>query len=367
MMERAPGARTVINGREVDYFSGCGYFDLQGHAELIEAACAAVKRYGISSATSPLVYGNNPVLNQVITNATRFFDTEDILYYASGYLGNAILLDGLKDRYDSIFVDRESHYSVLHAASIVDKPVFTFAYMDADDLQKKIKKHLKAGQRPLVICDGIFPISGEISPVLDYRQVLSRFEEAIICVDDAHATGVIGENGRGTFEYFGIETKGENLYSSGTLSKALGGHGGIIAGSAELIKKLNENSSIPHAASLPPIPVAAATAKGLEILYRQPELRKKLWANVLYTKNRLRNLGFQINDSPVPIICLHSREEIDFLTLQSRLFDRGLAVIYLPGGRYTSVPLGGAIRISIFSSHTREQLDHLTDNIGQLI
>lgn len=365
IMKRAPGPRTLINSKEVDYFSGCGYFDLQGHPEIIKAAAEAVKRFGISCATSPLVYGNNQVLMEVVEKACRFFGSESALYFASGYLGNSILLDGLRDRYDIVFLDKESHYSVLTAASITQKPVIYFNYRDAADLSKKLKENMRPSQRPLLICDGIFPISGDISPISEYRQLLNNYDNAIICVDDAHASGVIGEKGWGTFEYLGIQ--GERLYTAGTLSKAFGAHGGIIAGSQELIRELNEKSNIHHSCSPVPIPIAAAAVKAFEILHKNPGMRIKLWDNVAYAKKKLRAFGFNINTSPVPIICLHSKERIDFKALQLELFKKNLAVTYLPAGRYTSVPAGGAIRISIFSSHSREQIDRLVETIKQSI
>jgi 8-amino-7-oxononanoate synthase len=365
VMTSAPGPRTIINGKEIDYFSGCGYYDFHGNPEIIEAACEAVKKYGISSATSPLVYGNNPVLPEVVNNACKLFGSENALYFVSGFLGISILSDGLRDLYDIIFVDEESHYSVLNAALISQKPVVKFHYMDVEDLKKKAEKNIKPSQRPLLICDGIFPVSGDISPIPDYKKVLNKYDGAIICVDDAHAAGVIGEKGKGTFEHFGVQ--GNRMYSAGTLSKALGGHGGIITGSNELIKTLHEKSNIHHACSPTPIPAAAATAKALEILYENPGLRKQLWDNVAYAKKSFRELGFDINDTPVPIICLHAKERIDFKALQLELFEKELAVTHLPAGGYTSVPAGGAIRISIFSSHTRQQIDRLTATIKNLI
>lgn len=386
LMESPPGPKTIINGKMVDYFSGSGYFGLQGNPEVIEAACEAVKKYGISSATSPLVFGNNPVLQQLEANACKFFGTERVIHYVSGFFGNTILLEGLKDQYDIIFVDEESHYSGLHAASFIEKltlPVIYFKHRDADDLKKKLEENIKKEpndsenkkkvKRPLLLCDGIFPISGEISPIPDYREVLSNYKGAIICVDDAHATGVIGEKGHGTFEHFGLKEEKEEekvrLYSAGTLSKAIGGHGGIIAGSKEFIEILYRNSKIPFAASITPIPAAAATAKALEILYEDPGLRQQLWDNVYYAREGLRSIDFTITDSPVPIICVgsESKKSIDLKRLQEKLFKKDLAVIYLPGGMYTSVPAGGAIRISIFSTHTRAQIDRLITTIKEVI
>jgi 7-keto-8-aminopelargonate synthetase-like enzyme len=184
-------------------------------------------------------------------------------------------------------------------------------------------------------------------------------------VDDAHATGVIGEKGQGTFEYFGIQ--GDGRYSSGTLSKAFGGHGGIIAGKRDFIELLRTGSQIPYASSAVPAPAAAATAKALEILMEQPEIRKQLWDNVFYAKEAFRKLGFDaIPDNPIPIICLSSKS-VDLEGLQKRLYEKGMAVFYVPGGSYSSVPEAGAIRVAIFSSHTKDQIDHLVAEMKGLL
>jgi 8-amino-7-oxononanoate synthase len=366
VMQSPPGARTVIDGQEVDYFCGCGYYGFQGHPELIDAACKAVRRYGIGSATSRWGHGNNPALLEVESRAARFFAVESTLYYVSGYLGNSILLQGLRDDYDVVFVDAESHYSVLDGASLVDKPVVAFAHRSADDLKRQVARHLKPSQRPLLICDGVFPISGELSPTAAYVEVLEKYDEYTICVDDAHATGVIGEQGRGSFEYLGLS--GERLYSSGTLSKALGGHGGIIAGDRSLIERLKSNSKVPFASSSPPTAAAAATAKALEILHENPQLRERLWDNATYAKSKLRDLGFDLNPTPVPIICLSSGS-VDLETLPRELLARGIAVSrFYPGAEcYSSVPEGGAVRIAIFSTPTKEQIDRLANEIRALV
>jgi len=305
-------------------------------------------------------------LLEVERNAAKFFATESALYYVSGYLGNAILLRGLREDYDVIFYDKESHYSVLDGIATADKPAVAFAHRDADDLKTQVARHLKPTERPMVICDGVFPVSGGLSPIPEYVDVLQKYDDFTICVDDAHATGVIGELGHGCYEHLGLS--GPRLYSSGTLSKALGGHGGIIAGDASLIERLKNKSKIPNGSSSPPTPAAAASAKALEILRDTPELRKRLWDNTLYAKSRFRELGFDVNDTPVPIICLSSKKA-NLETLPDKLLDKGIAIsrYYAGGHAYSSVPAGGAVRIAIFSDHTRQQIDRLVQEIGTLI
>lgn len=227
VMESAPGPRTTINGRQVDYFCGTSYYGLHGHPELIKAACKASKKYGIGSATSRFGYGDNPVLLEVEQRAAKFFEKESALYYVSGYLGNSILLQGLRDLYDIIFADQESHYSVMDGASMSRK-------------------------------------------------------------------------------------------------------------------------------------------KALEILSKGPEMRRKLWENVFYAKKSFRDLGLKVNDTPVPIICLDIKGA-NLESLQRELFDKGIAVLHVPGGTYSSVPETGAIRIAIFSNHSREQIDRLVEEMRKLL
>ena len=366
VMESEPNATAIINRKVVDYFSGCGYFGFQVDPDVVEAACVAVRRYGISSATTRAGYGTNPVLLDIEEKAARFFGTSHVLYFVSGCFGTPMLLEALRDDYEKIFIDSESHYSSRLATSSTQKPVIIFNHRSPDDLKQKLHDCLVPKERPLILCDGIFPISGELSPLPDYVDITGQIAGAIICVDDAHATGVIGEKGHGTFEYFNLH--GERLYSCGTLSKALGGHGGIIFGDDEFIKRLRTKSILANACSNVTIPAAAATAKALDILHNDPGIREQLWENVAHAKNGLRRLGFDINHTPVPIICLYDKDKkIDFKALQLELFERNIAVTHVPYGGYTSVPDGGAVRISIFSTHSHEQIDHLIAEIRQLI
>lgn len=366
IMESAPGARAVIDGKEVDYFCGCGYFGFQGRQELIDAACQAAAKYGLGSATSRAGCGDNPILLAVESNAAKFFDSQSALYYVSGYMGNSILLQGLSNDYDVIFVDEDSHYSVQDGVSLSNKPVVTFAHVDAEDLKMQLARHLKPAQRPLVICDGVFAVSGQVSPIPDYLDVLEPCDPFIICVDDAHAVGVIGQKGHGCFEYHGLSDP--RLYASGTLSKALGGYGGIIACDAALREKLVTKARMCFASSSPPTPVAAATAKALEILHEHPEIRMKLWDNVARAKDGLAALGFEIDHTPVPIICLSSKK-VNLERLPAELFARGIAIsrYYAGGNDYSSVPEGGAVRIAIFATHSAEQIDRLVREIAALV
>ena len=365
IMESPPGPRTVINGREVDYFCGCGYFGFQSHPAVLEAACDALRRFGIGSATTRSGYGSTPPIEEVEKRAASLFGTQAALYYVSGYLGNAVLLAGLEDRFEKIFVDEASHFSVMDGIAQSSRPVIPFAHRDPEDLGRQMGNIIRPGMRPLIFTDGVFPVSGEIAPLRDYWEILRDYDEALLCVDDAHAAGVLGERGRGTFEHFGLNGKG--LFLTATLSKALGGFGGVIPGTREFIRKLEAKSSVPFAASLPPTPAAAAAAKSLALLEEDPSMRQTLWDMVAYAKTKMAGLGFDVDDSPVPIICLKGTKGCDFARLESELLERGVAVYYVPGGSYSSVPREGAIRIAVFANHTRDQIDRLTAELQRLL
>ena len=363
LMQSPPGARTLINGRWRDYFSGCGYLGLQGRPELLQAASEALQKYGLGTATSRGGYGEHPVYQAVERAAARFFEAERAVYFVSGYLGNAILTQGLWGEYEHIFVDEDSHFSVWDGARTVDVPVTPFRHRDPGDLAARCRASLKPGERPLLISDGVFPISGEIAPAPDYIQVLEPYDGAILCLDDAHATGVIGEKGQGTLEYFQLQ--GERRYTAYTLSKALAGHGGIIAGDAALIEKLGRNSAVPIAASPSPLPVASASARALELVRRDPGIAHQLWTNVARARQGLRELGWPLADTPAPIICLGTRPGLDLARLKSELYARDICIAHITA--YSSTPPGGALRIAIFATHTVEQIDRLIAELGALV
>lgn len=366
LMESPVGARVIINGRERDYFAGCSYLGLQNHPELIAAAHAALTRYGLGNGTSRGGYGEHPVYTAVEAAAARYFATEGALYYVSGYLGNTILLQGLRDDYERIFVDAAAHFSVWDGARTVGAPMHPFAHLDAGDLAAQLRAHLRPGERPLVLSDGVFPISGEIAPAPAYAAVLAEREGAILCLDDAHATGVIGEHGRGTGEYWGDRIPAAlRLYSAHTLSKALGCAGGVCAADAALIARLRRDAAAFGATSPAPLAVAAAAATALALAGGQSALRQQLWANVARARAGLRNLGWALADTPVPILCLAARPGVDLARIQAELFARDLCVAHVT--RYSSTPAGGALRIAIFATHTAEQIDRLVMAVGGLV
>lgn len=382
-MQSPPGPRVVIDGRPCLYFAGTGYLGLQGDGRLIEAACQATRQYGLHPATSRGGVGDNPCILDVEREAARFLGADDAFYFASGYLGSTILLQGLADRFDVLVVDEAAHYSVRDAARGAGKPVRLFPHGDADGLRDALRPLDGTGARPLVMCDGVSPVLGDIAPLPDYLAVLESVGGAGLYLDDAHALGVLGERGRGTFEHWagmrpdvagrlaGVNEQWEEkakppsvgLWQSATLSKAVGGFGGIIAGSRAFIAHLKGATAWHHGASAPPAGAAAASATGLEIARTQPALRRQLRDNAAYLKNGLRGIGLNVNESPVPIICLQQRDAAAMQAIQQRLAARDIIIAYIKS--YSGLSSEGALRIAVFAGHTKEMIDQLIAEMGE--
>lgn len=350
------GARMIIANREVDYFCGTSYYGLHGHPDVMEAACEAVAAFGLGPATNAQVL---PI--ERVKGLTRtFFDVAHATYIVTGYLGAMVLAQALAPDYDVAFIDERSHFSIFDGVACSGKPVARFKHLDANDLQFRLRELLHDGEVPLVMTDGVFPITGAIAPLPDYVEVLRNHPESLLCVDDSHAVGVIGNLGRGTFEYFGL-TGGDRLYMTGTLSKAFGGIGGIIPGNLALADKISQNVRVTIGASPAPVPAAAAAAAGLQLLMEHPEMREVLWANVLSVREGFRKLGFALEDTPIPIVNLVGRPGLDLRRTEARLLNSGIAVLYVPPGSYSDAPSVESLRIAVFSTHTAEQIERLLD------
>ena len=365
LMQSAPGARTRVNDRWRDYFSGTGYLGLQGHPGLIDAAAAALGQYGLSTATSRGGYGEHPVFHAVEAAAARFLGEERALFTVSAYLGSGILLQGLRGDYERVYVDEAAHFSVREAVKGCGAPAHAFPHCDPDGLRDALRQTLRPGERPIVLTDGVFPISGEIAPARGYVGVLAEREGAILCVDDAHATGVIGPAGRGTLEYAGLTDCGVRCHTAHTLSKALAGHGGVLAGRADFVARLWRDARALSGSSPSPIPAAAASAWALSYVAEHGELRERLWANARRARAGFRGLGWELAETPIPIICLAARPGLDLARMQQELFARDLCVAHIT--RYSSTPTGGALRVAIFATHTAEQIDRLLAEIARLL
>jgi 8-amino-7-oxononanoate synthase len=365
VLESPPGAEVIIDGKRYLYFAGTAYLALQGHPDVIRAGAEAIQKYGVHTATSRGGYGTSPPVLEVERLAAEWFGTEAAYYFISGYWGNHLTLSALSGEFDIAFYDEQSHYCVVEALRLSGVPVVSFAHRSCDDLKDKLRSMVSAGERPLVITDGVFAASGRIAPVDAYIALLQDYAGSILALDDAHSAGVLGD-GRGTFAYFGFSashvntlatTSGPRLFCSATCSKALGGSGGIIAGTQEWIARIMASSRIPNAASVPAAPVAGATAAALKLVASQPELRASLLDNARTLRHGLFTAGHPVEDSPVPFLGLVIGSANRMRTIQAMLRERGIIVAYFP--TYSGVGSDGQLRIAVSAAHTQQMIHKL--------
>lgn len=348
---------------------------LQGHADVIRAACQAAEKYGIGSATSRRGFGDVPPTLAVEREAAEFFGTDAAFYFVSGFVGNHILASLFGETFDQVFVDASSHYNVLESVQLTGLPVRQFHHRDPEDLRRTLKKHLGAGQQPLVASDGVFAALGQIAPLREYHDLLADYPGAGMHIDDAHGVGVLGENGRGTYELGdwaarGINTAiasddGPKRFMTATLNKAIGGFGGIPPVNHDLYRRIQTASHYYDGASALPPPVAAATHRALQLARAEPERRIRLRENVRRLKEGLRRLGLESDDTPVPVINLTLESANRMQQIQRVLMDRGIVINYRQS--YSGLGAEGGLRIAVFATHSESMIDRLIDELQEVV
>ncbi|WP_439501333.1 aminotransferase class I/II-fold pyridoxal phosphate-dependent enzyme [Aminobacter ciceronei] len=357
-MESPIGSRMVIAGREVDYYCGTSYFCLHGHPEVIEAACAATRQYGMGPGT----LAHMQVYADLQERLRQWFGTEEVVYMISGYTSPMVLLQGLREDFDLVFIDAATHYSTRDAIPTLGKPVHEFRHGDANDLAEQLALYVGVGQRPAVLTDGVFPSSGRLAPLNDFRQAMAPYDGALLCIDDSHGVGVLGETGRGSLQHAGLE--GEGNFLAGTMSKAFGALGGVVPGDAILAEKITRNAMIMRGASPAPPGLAAAAAASLRIL-QTTDRRSRLSRNVSRMRSGLRGLGFEVADTPVPIVTIKGVTDLELL--RDRLAERDIIVrVQHPGG-YSDASDVPSMRLAVFSEHSPDQIDRLLRSMAELL
>ncbi|HET7839986.1 MAG TPA: pyridoxal phosphate-dependent aminotransferase family protein, partial [Terriglobia bacterium] len=297
MIEGPPGPETVIAGKRYLYFGGTGYLGLAGHPEVAQAVCSAARDFGLHSGTARAGIGTSPPVAEVEQKAAEFFGKDDGYYLCSGYLAAHVMISAIAPTVDALLIDEFSHYSMVEACRLAMTPVRTFRHNDITSLDELARKCGRA----LVIADAVGPVTGEIAPIKEFQQVLQRQEGSALLLDDAHGFGVLGVQGRGTLEQANVWEKtndscndGVRFYVCGTLAKALGGFGGIIPGERDFISSIRSASHYFLAASGPASPVAAGSAKALEIVMREPSLRESLKRNSRHLRAELQRIGLSV-------------------------------------------------------------------------
>jgi len=358
LMNGKLGTTVKLDNKEYLYFGGAGYYMLQSHPDVINAAKNVLEKFGIGPATSRTITGTTDLLLTLEKLLADFFNTEDAVYLPSGYLSNIAGFQALDEMnlFDVIFIDENSHYCISDGAMTIGKKIVKFKHSDADDLNDKIRKTLKNGEKPLIASDGLFPVWGDVPPIDKYLETAENYG-GIVWTDDSHAVGILGENGRGISDYFSINS--DRLYMGATLSKAFGAYGGIVVGDFDFIKKIKQGK-VMKGSSSPPNASVAAAIEGIKLLKNNIEWRKNLHENAFYLKNKLAKLGIDIKPNIIPIITFNLGNQDEMKRVQTELINEGIYIQFI---NYIGSGEGGVLRIVLNSFHTKEQIDFLIDRL----
>jgi 8-amino-7-oxononanoate synthase len=354
------GPRVTIGDRDITLLCSNDYLGLANHPALRQAASKAMDRYGFGSGASRLISGTGPLHQALEDRIARFKGTDMALLFNSGYAANTGVIPAIAGIGDVILSDSLNHASIIDGCRLSKADVRVYRHKDVGEVETLLKKDLNA-KRKLIITDGVFSMDGDIAPLHDLV-FLSEKYDAILMVDDAHGTGVLGKTGRGTVEHLGLS--GRVPIQIGTLGKAFGSFGAYAAGNKDLISILiNHARSFIYSTALPPS-VCAASLTAIDIVEHEPERRERLWKNRNRFVNGLNSTGISTGNSETPIIPIVIGDSGRALAAAEKLFKYG---IYAPAVRPPTVPANSArIRATVTAAHIENDVDSALDIFRRL-
>jgi 8-amino-7-oxononanoate synthase len=330
------------------------YLGLVNDERLINAAIGAVRQYGTGASGSRLTTGNTELHERLERRIAAFKGTEDAILFNTGYMANLAALTALVGEDDLIFSDELNHASIIDGCRLSKANVIVYKHSDTADLEAKIQQTPCDGQR-LIVTDGVFSMDGDIAFLPELVQLSEKYN-AWLVVDDAHGTGVLGTMGKGTVEHFGLSPDKVDIHI-GTLSKALAGEGGYIAGSRSLIEYLR-NTARPFIFSTALSPgVVGTVLEALEIVESGAALRTRLQVVSKFVRQQLSQIGFQVLPGETPIIAVILGDSSTALKFSRHLEDLG---IFAPAIRPPTVPKGSSrIRLTLMATHSNEDIEQM--------
>ncbi len=356
MFELQSGIGNYVNsnGRRYSYFGGNNYLGLANHPAVKEAAIQAVTEFGINFSASRRTTGTAGIHIELEKRLSEFKEKEDTVTFASGYQGNSLLLDTLKDRYSVILMDQFAHPSIMSGIRGNNIKILYYKHLDSDHLGELL--NLNRHSELLVITDGVFALTGEIAP-LNKIYPLVKEHNAILIVDDAHSTGILGKTGKGTPEYFDLH-EAANIYQADTMSKALGSYGGFISGSREFISEIREKSTTYQASTALPPPLVAAGIASLRVVQDNPHRHTELLDKALKVREQIISLNFKTTPDNTPIIPLIMSSLDDAKNLSAFLENLGIIVPFI---NYPVNQEINMLRITVTADHTNDQTGQLLE------
>ncbi len=353
-LQAAQGVRVRLRGKELLNFASNDYLNLASDPRLARAAARAAKRYGCGAGASPLVAGYLPPHRALENALARWEGKEAALVFSSGFAANLALVSALAGRETVIFSDELNHASIIDGCRLSRARVEIYRHGDVNHLDDLIRSQGGSARRRLVVSETIFSMDGDLAPLAEIMDVAQR-HDCLLLIDEAHATGVLGEHGRGVIDLvpMPVSLDPDRLIKMGTLSKALGSQGGFVCGSHRLIRWL-VNRARPYIFSTALAPPAAAAAhRALGVVAKEPERRRRLQGLATLLRDQLQKIGYPSpsRSQIIPIIAGAAGAATE---LSARLQERGLLV---PAIRPPSVPAGTArLRVSLSAGHTEEDI-----------
>ncbi len=346
------GAWLIVDGKRALNFCSNNYLGLANHPRVVEAACKATERYGVGPAAVRSIAGTMDLHVELEQRLASFKGVSSAITFQSGFMANLATIAAVVGKDDAIYSDELNHASIIDGCRLSGAKIIRYRHCDPEDLDRVLKENRANYPKALVITDGVFSMDGDVAP-LDAILDVSKKHDAVLMVDDAHGEGVLGHGGRGIVDHFHLHGKVD--IEVGTLSKAFGVVGGVVAGNPLVVEWLRQRGRPFLFSSAMTAPDTAACLASIEILEESTELVDKLWENTRYFKNEMQTLGFDIGASVTPITPVMLGEAPLAQQFSRQLFEKGVFAMALG---FPTVPRGKArIRVMISASHSRDDLD----------
>lgn len=349
-------AEVTLNGKKVINLSSNNYLGFANHPRIKNAAIKAVEKYGVGAGAVRSIVGNMDIHEELEEILAKFKREEAVMLFQSGFNCNAGTIQAVTIKGDLIVSDELNHASIIDGARLSKADKTIYKHNDMDSLEKVLKENRDKYKNILIITDGVFSMDGDVANLPSIVDLAEKYE-AMTYVDDAHGSGVLGENGRGTVDYFGLH--GRVDFSIGTLSKAIGAIGGYVAGSRTMQDWLSHRCRpFLFSTSLPPAAVGAII-EAVKMLMESSEYTDRLWANAGFFKERLGRIGFDTGNSQTPITPVIIGDEVATMEFSKNLFDKG---VFASGIVFPTVPKAtGRVRCMVTAGHTEEQLERAVE------
>ena len=346
------GAWLTVDGKKVLNFCSNNYLGLANHPALVAAAKKATDEMGVGPAAVRSIAGTMTLHVELEKRLAQFKGVEAAITFQSGFTANLATIPVLAGKEDVIFSDRLNHASIIDGARLSGAKIIPYEHNDVKSLEEQIKANLSQYRRALIVTDGVFSMDGDIAPLPDIYEVAKKYD-ILLMVDDAHGEGVLGKGGRGIVDHFGLHGKVD--VEVGTMSKAFGVVGGIVAGKSVIIDWLRQRGRPFLFSSAVTVPDAAACLAAVDLLEDSTQLVDKLWENAKYFKAEMKTLGFNTGVTETPITPVMLGEAPLAQQFSRELFDAGVFAMALG---FPTVPQGKArIRVMISASHSKDDLN----------